>query len=489
MIMGFESKMLVKGGNPYLPQWEHIPDGEPRVFWHNGEERVYIYGSHDTLKTEYCGLDYVVWSAPVEDITNWRYDGVCYTSDNGAPLYAPDVVKKGDKYYLYAANDANGRIMLAESDDPKGPFVNPKSTELGADPAVLVDDDGRVYAYWGFGECFAAELEDDMRTIKKGTFVRNLIPNCRETVFGNGKDTVDPEYGFYEAASIRKIGKKYILVYSKRVDDDDDVKCLKAKSNGYLDYCYSDSPLSGWVHGGTLINNSGSVMIRRDGRKYRTYPTGNNHGGIAEVNGVWYVFYHRMTDNNEFCRQAMLEKIDVAMDSRGRVYMGKLEYNYNGIPTAVRETEMTSQGANISGLDAFDIIPAGLCCYLVSGDEKGQKEANENRGPYVKAVYGKDMPAPVCRITDGSEVGFKYINFGEGDAASVSLGIKSVNCKGKVEVRLDHPDVSPIAECELNNVFVTAKLKQSIYGKHAVYFTFKGEGEICEFECFSFNKE
>ena len=35
-----EKKTYVKGANPYMPLWEHVPDGEPRVFTHNGETRV-----------------------------------------------------------------------------------------------------------------------------------------------------------------------------------------------------------------------------------------------------------------------------------------------------------------------------------------------------------------------------------------------------------------------------------------------------------------
>ena len=34
--------------NPYLPSWEYIPDGEPRVFG----DRIYIYGSHDTAGSD-----------------------------------------------------------------------------------------------------------------------------------------------------------------------------------------------------------------------------------------------------------------------------------------------------------------------------------------------------------------------------------------------------------------------------------------------------
>ena len=42
-----QQKELMTVGNPYLPLWEHIPDGEPYVFEdpdNPGQFRVYIYG-------------------------------------------------------------------------------------------------------------------------------------------------------------------------------------------------------------------------------------------------------------------------------------------------------------------------------------------------------------------------------------------------------------------------------------------------------------
>lgn len=53
--------------NPYLPKWEYIPDGEPRVFG----DRIYVYGSHDNAGSDsFC--DYVLkcWSAPLNDLSN-----------------------------------------------------------------------------------------------------------------------------------------------------------------------------------------------------------------------------------------------------------------------------------------------------------------------------------------------------------------------------------------------------------------------------------
>ena len=58
--------------NPYLPNWEYIPDGEPRVFG----DRVYIYGSHDKAGSDsFC--DYVLkcWSAPIDNLNQWVCHG------------------------------------------------------------------------------------------------------------------------------------------------------------------------------------------------------------------------------------------------------------------------------------------------------------------------------------------------------------------------------------------------------------------------------
>ena len=84
--------------NPYLPSWEYVPDGEPYVF----DDRVYVYGSHDFFNGDlYCMGDYVCWSAPVDDLGQWRYEGVIYRKDqdphNGdlqGNLYAPDATPR-----------------------------------------------------------------------------------------------------------------------------------------------------------------------------------------------------------------------------------------------------------------------------------------------------------------------------------------------------------------------------------------------------------
>ena len=213
-------------GNPYMPLWEHIPDGEPYVFEdpdNEGKYRVYLYGSHDDLVTAYCGRDQVVWSAPVDNLTDWRYDGEIFSVNKNANgelldsagladvLFAPDVTMTTDSagnkvYYLFPNNQSWGRNgMVCKSSRPDGPFEvcnwskeNPNATDgvLQFDPAVFVDDDGRVYGYWGFERSYAAEFDPaTMATVKPGTKI------VKDMISGRNQKGI---FSFFEASSIRK---------------------------------------------------------------------------------------------------------------------------------------------------------------------------------------------------------------------------------------------------------------------------------------------
>ena len=137
--------MKKQGFNPYLPSWEYIPDGEPHVFG----DRVYIFGSHDRFGGyNYCLNDYVCWSAPVDDLADWRYEGVTYTRaddpanpDGDLLLFAPDVTQGPDgRYYLYYVLDQLPVISVAVCDTPAGRYQflgyvhHPNGTRLGEKP-------------------------------------------------------------------------------------------------------------------------------------------------------------------------------------------------------------------------------------------------------------------------------------------------------------------------------------------------------------------
>ena len=117
--------------NPYLPVWEYIPDGEPRVFG----DRIYVYGSHDKAgSTRFCDHVLKCWSASTDDLEHWTCHGdIFHTKDDRDhladadwageenELYAPDVVEKDGKYYLYAYI-AGAKGCVAVSEKPEGPF-------------------------------------------------------------------------------------------------------------------------------------------------------------------------------------------------------------------------------------------------------------------------------------------------------------------------------------------------------------------------------
>ncbi|MFY9393436.1 MAG: hypothetical protein WAP36_01900, partial [Halanaerobiales bacterium] len=138
--------------NPYLPSWEYIPDAEPYVFEdpdNPGKYRVYIYGSHDRFNGYvFCLNDYVCWSAPVDNLGDWRYEGVIFRKtddplnpDGSMCLYAPDVTVGPDgRYYLYYVLDKVPVVSVAVSDTPAGKYEfygyvsYPDGTRLGERP-------------------------------------------------------------------------------------------------------------------------------------------------------------------------------------------------------------------------------------------------------------------------------------------------------------------------------------------------------------------
>lgn len=465
--------------NPYLPLWEHIPDGEPRVFEdpdNPGKYRVYIYGSHDSQKNStYCGYEHVVWSAPVEDLSKWRYEGESYNC--GGLLYAPDVVEKDGKYYLYTYDLSHGN-SVAVSDRPAGPFKNMgangehKGSGIGADPAILVDDDGKMYAYWGYQTYYQAEIDPNTMAVKPGTTSSGDISSCNE----------EGEFQFYEGASIRKVDGKYVMVYCQKPDKDPENGVIHDNYRARLAYAYSDNPLGPWKYGGTIIDNGGELL--NNGKM--SYYDGNVHGGIMEIQDQWYVFYHRMTNQSEFSRQAMMEPIEVSVEP---ALNGKV---------LIKQAEMTSQGAAVNGLDAYRHYDAGIACYLTEG-------------AYITTDYSQTSGYnPITNLKDGCVVGYKYVNFGDGagedEILQLALDIKAKGAAGTMDIYIDDPNNGTrktdgtgrkigsidIAAGGTQNYYVEKTTVENVSGKHAIFFVFNSAdkaNEICEINGFQFSRE
>lgn len=485
--------------NPYMPLWEHIPDGEPYVFEdpdNAGQYRVYVYGSHDLLEWEYCGMDQVVWSAPVTNLTDWRCDRVIFESKNdrdgqhmngnpmGDLLFAPDVAVKtlpnGQKeYYFYPNNQAKGReTMVAKSLRPDGPFTvcnwskqNPARTEgcLGFDPAVFVDDDGRVYGYWGFQRHYAAELDPNtMASVKPGTeIIEDMVSNLHQP----------GDFRFFEASSIRKIEDKYVFIYSRWSAEGE----WGLPGTCYtLAYAYSDYPLGPWTYGGTIIDGRGRDKDEKGNTIYTAYCTGNTHGSLCQINGQWWVFYHRHTGTDVYSRQAMVAPVSVTVEPG------------LGGKVMISEAEHTSEGFQIQGLDPLQTTQAGWACYLTGPNGMTQDYPNYSfSGPYILANRRGNEPGnPIVHNTSGSVVGYKYFNFDKTkDCTAVSLRatMRPQGINGYVDIYLDAP-TSTKGGKKLGTIFIPREDELvpksystplhgllGVEGKHALYFVFNAE--------------
>lgn len=384
--------------NPYLPSWEYIPDGEPYVFG----DRVYVYGSHDLSNGwVFCLGDYVCWSAPVDDLGNWRYEGVIYpktsdplNKDGRMCLYAPDVTKGPDgRYYLYYVLDKVSIVSVAVCDTPAGKYEfygyvhYPDGTRLGErtddepqfDPGVLTEG-GKTYLYTGFcgiGDksrtgAQASVLGEDMLTVIEKPVI--IVPGCMYA-----DNTSFKGHAFFEAPSIRKIGDTYYFIYSSQVMHE-------------LCYATSKKPRGGFEFGGVIVSN---CDIGIDSYKPASKPMAygaNNHGSIIEIGEDFYVFYHRHTNGTWYSRQGCAEKISVLKDGR------------------IQQVELTSCGLNEAPLIGKGEYPAYIACNLFSRNET-HMTGNPNNPKIVQdGGDGDKNDGYLTNVFDSVTAGFKYFD-------------------------------------------------------------------------------
>lgn len=409
--------------NPILPNYEYVPDGEPHVFG----DRVYLYGSHDRFGGyAFCLNDYVCWSAPVDDLSAWRYEGVIYKRKQdpaGFPgffnaLYAPDVCHGADgRYYLYYFLANHGRINVAVCDTPAGKYEYighvryPDGTPLGNkneplqfDPGVFRDDDGQFYLYTGFGAenmpklftggkkttehgAMGFRLGSDMLTVENGP----VYIGVEGSKYGKGTSYEGHE--FFEASSMRKRGDRYYFIYS-------------TVRSHELAYAVSDDPLSGFTFGGVLISN-GDIGLSDVLLNY----TGNNHGSIENINGQEYIFYHRQTNRNMFSRQACAEKIKF---KDGKFYQAEMT-SCGPAPESFGKGEYGAFCAcdlfSASGAYQYGFFkkPAGKHPYFT---QKGRDRENDP-GQYI------------ANFADGACAVYKYFTFDDAERISVNVKARS----------------------------------------------------------------
>ena len=255
---------------------------------------------------------------------------------------------------------------------------------------------------------------------------------------------------FFEAPSIRKRGDTYYFVYSSIVMHE-------------LCYATSKDPMSGFVYGGVIISNCDLHIDTYKPADKPMYYGANNHGSIVEIEGDWFIFYHRHTEGINFCRQGCMEQISFTRDGR------------------IPQVEMTSCGGNHGPLPGKGEYEAYHACNLFCRTEAVYTgEAGfwmDNRFPKITqdGGDGDERPGFIANMRDGANAGFKY--FDCKGVKRVSIRVRGY-CKGEFHVKTawDGPSLGSIPVV-FSNIWKEYTAEIAIPdGVHALYFEYQGSG-------------
>ncbi len=492
--------------NPFLPLWEYIPDGEPHVFG----DRVYLFGSHDKEGGDrYCALsNYVGWSAPLIDLSDWRCDGEIYNPKQDPDydpegindLYAPDVVQGNDgRYYLYYCMEHGpnaglwSAISVAVCDTPTGKYEylgtlrNPDGTRfqryLPGDPGVM-NDDGVIRMYYGWSLSLIAAAahrqggeadhsaknlpHEALYQVEQMMFKRSLEELKRENLCLMGANaavidddmlTVSQEPQRIVPGQFQALGSGFeghAFYEASAIKKINGLYYFIYSSQESHELCYATSQypdrefrFRGIIHSNADVGYNG----RKDAGRVNF--SANNHGNLECINGQWYIFYHRHTHNSTYSRQACAELVTIEADG------------------TIRQVECTTSGLN-GPLSPKGEYLAPYCCNLTNG-----------RMPHsTNTVVNADIPFIthdgeerfITNIMDGTLIGFKYFAFeGEGTITVITRG-----SGGGFTVTTDEAGKDVVTEMDLPNSESWQNTSASfrIEGLKALFFHYHGEGRV-----------
>jgi hypothetical protein len=309
------------------------------------------------------------------------------------------------------------------------------------------------------------------------------------------------DFNFFEASSIRQVGNKYVMVFSGYSGKEYGL----GNTNSALRYAFGDSPLGPWRSGGVLVDSRG-VVLNEDGSKLITTNAAHNtHGSLQEINGQWYVFYHRPPRGFGNARQAMVAPVKITWDKKPVAKGGVVKitaydpYTKDNVWTAKASdgneytgAEVTSEGFQIFGLPPYNYYSAGLACFMYGPNANQYMQDNHD-------VWNNSMD--LAGIQNGGIIGFKYFGFGglaqdtkgckafegikKGDNAHLYLNLTNSG-KGafKIHVKLDDPwkgqelgvfsidEKVPVNKATTVSVLVPDV--EGLTGKHAIYLVADG---------------
>lgn len=450
-------------GNPVIKHL-YTADAAPHVM---PDGRVWMITSiDDESKPTYNNMhSYHTFSSA--DMVNWTDHGeVLHLRDVVADepegedwaLWAPDMIYKDGKYYLYfpiriLKEGHKGAITwtaVAVSDHPAQRFkvIQPRIPGTkGIDPAIFRDDDGEIYLY--FGPSLVATLADNMTEFSSP--VKSLELDTEKVLdnkdFQNmwtgksdNKKYNTPNY--MEAPWMHKRNGIYYFNYHTQYGSD--VKTHTddpTRRKSHLDYSIGKSPWGPLDYAGTLNRelgvgvDGGPRSPQGDFVPWRL--TQSNHGGIVEFHGKDYLFYH------------------------------------TSALSSWRQDEFRAEGTWTQRSVCIDEIKYDECGYALP-----VKQTIEGPAP-VKITQAFDIVLAAKAQLKNSQAVFRNVNLGSGyyyfDAT-----LPQGNHTGKLEIRLDSPEGMLVGTCLVTpeklrtRKGLTDTSIRDAKGQHDVYLIWKG---------------
>ncbi|GFN30467.1 glycoside hydrolase family 43 protein [Paenibacillus xylaniclasticus] len=452
------------------------PNGNPLVAYQFGADpyalvyknRVYLYATNDVLdydedgsvkENTYSKINKINMISS-DDLVNWTNHGVVnaagpegaakWATQSWAPAAAHKVIDGKDKFFLYFANNASG-IGVLTSDSPTGPWIDPIGKPLVArttpgvegvvwlfDPAVLVDDDGQAYIYFGGGLREGEEAAPNTaRVMKLGDDMISVV----------GEAQVVPAPYMFEDAGINKIGKTYYYTYCSNFYDG--IRPEGSPPAGEIAYMTSSSPMGPWQYQGTILKNPGHFFG----------VGGNNHHAIFQFQNQWYIAYHAQT----------LSKAMGVPKGYRSTHLNQVSLNPDG---SIQEIMADLQGVE-------QLKP--LNPYVRQRAETMAWSAGIRVQPIAtKGMETANVKLAVTDIDNGDWTAVSNVDFGEG-AQSFVASVSSISEGSSIELRLDSPEGKLVGTLgipssnESEGWVEASTAVTGAEGVHHLYFVFRGE--------------
>lgn len=297
---------------------------DPDIIYAEKTGKFYMYPTSDGF-SGWSGSYFKTFSSP--DLVNWKDEGTILelgkdVSWAKSRAWAPCIIERkinGQyKYFYYFCAEA--KIGVAVSDNPTGPFVDlgkpmistrPEIIKRGGqviDPDVFQDpQSGKYFLYWGNGYMAAAELNDDMVSIKTET-IKEFTPDST----------------YCEGSHVFYRNGIYYFLWSQNDTRD---------PNYRVRYGMSTSPL-----GKMTIPANNLVVARNDAKGI--YGTGHNSTIQVPGKDEWYLVYHRFNYPNGI-------KMGGDAGYNREVCIDKMEFNADGTIKTVVPTHEGIKPVNV----------------------------------------------------------------------------------------------------------------------------------------------